>query len=104
MGATVTGNGTAGPWIQRRQPDGQVDTRWAAGGRSTASPVGQRVNLVDLLPQADGSLWVCGNLYGSQGDSTAALWRLKPDGSLDYNFGVGGIWRRPGAEIGRAHV
>ncbi len=102
VGATVTGSGTASPWIQRRQPDGQVDTRWAVGGRSTTSPVGQRVNLVDLLPQADGSLWVSGNLYGTQGDSTAALWRLKPDGSLDYNFGVGGVWRRPGADRSRA--
>lgn len=102
VGATLIGSGTTGPWVQRRQPDGQVDTRWAVGGRSTASPVGQRLNVVDLLPQADGSLWVGGTLYGTQGDSTAALWRLKPDGSLDYGFGVGGVWRRPGADRSRA--
>jgi hypothetical protein len=58
--------------------------------------------VVDLLPQADGSAWVAGNLFGLQGENDAGLWHLKPDGTLDYGFGPGGLWRRPGGERSRA--
>jgi hypothetical protein len=102
VAATTTGSGTSSPMVLRLQPEGVPDVRWGAGGRSIAMPAGQRLVVVDLLPQADGSAWVAGNVYGPRGENEAGLWRLKADGALDYAFGPGGLWRRPGGERSRA--
>jgi hypothetical protein len=102
IAATTAGTGSSSPMVMRLQANGAPDMSWGAGGRSIATPVGQRLMLVDLLPQADGSAWVAGNLFGPQGENDAGLWHLKPDGTLDYGFGPGGLWRRPGGERSRA--
>jgi len=102
VAATTSGSGTSSPMVLRLQPDGVPDMRWGAGGRSIAMPAGQRMMVVDLLPLPDGSAWVAGNLYGPRGENEAGLWRLKADGTLDYAFGPGGLWRRPGGERSRA--
>jgi hypothetical protein len=102
IAATTSAGGTSTPMVQRLLPNGQPDTRWGVAGRSTATPAGQRLMVVDLLPQPDGSAWVTGNLFGPQGESDVGLWHLKPDGALDYGFGMGGLWKRPGGERSRA--
>lgn len=102
VAGTTSGSGISGPALQRLQANGQPDTRWGVGGRSTATLPGQRVMVVDTLPQADGSAWVLGTLIGPQGEGDAGLWRLRQDGALDYGFGVGGVWKRPGTERSRA--
>jgi hypothetical protein len=102
IAATTTGTGSSSPMVMRLQASGLPDPAWGAGGRSIATPVGQRLMVVDLLPQADGSAWVAGNLFGTQGENDAGLWHLKPDGTLDYGFGPGGLWRRAGGERSRA--
>ena len=102
VAGTTSGSGLSSPVIQRLQANGQPDTSWAVGGRSSAMPAGQRLMVVDMLPQADGSAWVTGNLFGPQGESDAGLWHLRPDGALDYGFGFGGLWKRPGGERSRA--
>lgn len=100
-GTTLSG-GVSSSLVQRLRPDGALDAAWAVGGRSTAAPAGQRLMVEDMLPVADGSVWLAGNLIGSQGGNDAGLWRLTPDGGLDYGFGVSGVWRRPGVERSRA--
>lgn len=101
LGFTSLGSNISSPVVMRLQPNGQPDTSWGAAGRSIASPVGQRLMVVDLLPSDDGGAWVTGTLYGSQGENDTGLWRLKPNGALDYGFGIGGLWRRPGSERSR---
>lgn len=98
LAGTTMGSGVSGGIVQRLQPSGALDTAWAVGGRSTAAPVGLRLSVQDMLPTPDGSVWVAGNLIGSQGENDAGLWRLTPDGGLDYGFGVSGVWRRTGPE------
>jgi len=102
IAATTVGGGVSSPVILRLRADGLPDSTWGPGGRNIAAPAGQRLVVADLLPQADGSCWVAGNLIGSQGEQTAALWRLKPDGSLDHGFGAGGVWRRAGGDASRS--
>ena len=102
LAGTTTGSGISSPMVQRLQANGTPDTAWGVGGRSSATPAGQRLMVVDMLPQADGSAWLTGNLIGPQGESEAGLWRLRPDGALDYGFGFGGVWKRPGGERSRA--
>ncbi|HEV8689540.1 MAG TPA: hypothetical protein VGQ91_04525 [Ideonella sp.] len=102
VAGTTSGSGMSSAMVQRLQANGQADFNFAVGGRSSATPVGQRLMVVDMLPQADGSAWVAGNLIGPQGESDAGLWRLRPDGALDYGFGFGGVWKRPGGERSRA--
>jgi hypothetical protein len=102
LAGTTTGSGLSGSIVQRLQPNGTLDTAWAVGGRSTAAPAGQRLTVEDMLPMPDGSVWVAGNLIGPQGGNDAGLWRLTPDGGLDYGFAVSGLWRRPGTERSRA--
>lgn len=101
LGITSLASGTSSPVVQRLQANGLADTSWGAAGRSIASPVGQRLMVVDLLPVADGGAWVTGTLYGSQGENDTGLWRLKPNGALEYAFGAGGLWKRPGPERSR---
>lgn len=102
IAATTVGGGMSSPVVLRLQADGLPDSSWGPAGRSIAAPAGQRLVVADLMPQADGSCWVAGNLIGSQGEQTAALWRIKPDGSLDHGFGTGGVWRRPGGDASRS--
>lgn len=102
VAGTMLGGNPSGPIVQRLQASGLLDAGWAVGGRSTATPAGQRLSVVDMLPMPDGSVWLAGNLIGAQGENDAGLWRLKPDGGLDYGFGIGGLWRRPGPERTRA--
>ncbi|HJV70423.1 hypothetical protein [Ideonella sp.] len=102
LAATTTGTGSSAPLVQRLLPAGQPDNSWGAGGRSIATPAGQRLMVVDLLPQPDGGAWVSANLFGPQGENDAGLWHLKPNGTLDYGFGLGGLWKRPGGERSRA--
>ncbi|HEX5684001.1 MAG TPA: hypothetical protein VFY73_08190 [Ideonella sp.] len=101
LGVTSLATGTSSPMVQRLQANGMADTSWGAAGRSIASPVGQRLMVVDLLPADDGGAWVTGTLYGSQGENDTGLWRLKPNGALEYGFGAGGLWKRPGLERSR---
>lgn len=102
IAATTAGTGNSSPMVMRLQASGAPDPSWGAGGRTIATPAGQRLTLVDLLPQADGGAWVAGHLFGPLGENDAGLWHLKPDGTLDYGFGPGGLWRRPGGERSRA--
>lgn len=101
LGVTSMASGTSSPMVLRLQANGHTDNSWGAAGRSIASPVGQRLMVVDLLPMADGGAWVAGTLYGTQGENDTGLWRLKPNGTLDYGFGAGGLWKRPGPERSR---
>jgi hypothetical protein len=102
IAATTVGGGMSSPVVLRLLADGLPDSSWGPAGRSIAAPAGQRLLVADLLPLADGSCWIAGNLIGSLGEQTAALWRLKPDGSMDYGFGAGGLWRRPGGDASRS--
>jgi hypothetical protein len=101
LAATTSTNGPTGPMVQRLQPSGQPDGSWGAAGRSIAGPTGQRLMVIDMLPRADGSAWVAGNLLDPQGASDAGLWHLRPDGALDYGFGMGGLWKHTGSEHSR---
>ena len=102
LAGTSSASGTPGPVVMRLLPDGAADSAWGAGGRDSAAPPGQRLVVVDLLPMPDGSVWLAGNALASPGGQHAAVWRLKPDGSLDFKFGAGGLWQRPGRERSRA--
>lgn len=98
VAGTSSAQGTSGPVVMRFLPDGRPDPAWGVAGRSSATPPGQRLVVTDLLPLPDGSVWLAGNALASPAGQHAAIWRLKPDGSLDFKLGAGGIWQRPGRD------
>jgi len=102
VAGTSSASGTSGPVVMRFAADGKVDTAWGVGGRSSATPPGQRLVVVDLLPRRDGSVWLAGNALTAPAGQHAAVWRLKPDGSLDFKFGAGGLWQRAGRDRSNA--
>ena len=56
LAGTTTSGAVSGPMLQRLQANGQADFTWGVGSRSTAAPAGQRLMVVDMLPQPDGKI------------------------------------------------
>ena len=94
VGASLAG-GQPQPVIARFAADGNVDLRWGVQGKLQLTPAGVPVKPNDLLPLADGSVLVAGEVTG---DATprAVVFHLNADGSLDRRFGSGGVWQRAG--------
>jgi uncharacterized delta-60 repeat protein len=90
--------GEAQSSVLRLLPDGTPDPAFGKTGRSLAGPTGGELWAYDLLPMADGSALVAGDMQGDDGDDRVTLWRLKPDGQLDTSFGSRGVWQRPGTD------
>lgn len=83
------------PVVARFRADGNVDLAWGVQGKLQITPAGIAIKPNDLLPLADGSVLVAGEVAGVA-TPRAAVFHLKADGSLDQHFGAGGVWQRPG--------
>lgn len=71
---------------------GRPDAAFAANGRAVIAPAGREARATDILPLDDGAAWVTGVVIDAQGGERAAVWRLRPDGTVDLRFGLGGLW------------
>ncbi len=94
VGASLAGNQPQ-PVIARFDADGNADLRWGVQGKVQLTPAGVAVKPNDLLPLADGSVLVAGEVVGVA-IPRAVVFHLNADGSLDRNFGSGGVWLRTG--------
>jgi uncharacterized delta-60 repeat protein len=87
-------NGSADFTIVRYNTDGSLDTNFGNNGIVT-TPIGANYDLATaIVLQPDGKLVVSGS-YNAGGDYDFALVRYNPDGTLDTNFGSGGIATPP---------
>ena len=98
VGATLAGNQPQ-PVIARFLADGNPDLRWGVQGKLQLTPAGVTIKPNDLLPLADGSVLVAGEVVGSAMPQ-AAVFHLGANGALDRGFGNGGVWQRPGDGTG----
>lgn len=77
---------------------GKPDRAYAQSGRSAVQPAGRPARALDLLPMPDGSCYVAGLVTDSNGQERSGWWRLLPDGSVDPQFGLGGLWADSGRD------
>ena len=96
VGASLAGNQPQ-PVIARFLADGNADLHWGVQGKLQLTPAGVAVKPNDLLPLADGSVLVAGEVTGVV-TPRAVVFHLNADGSLDRKFGSGGVWQRPGED------
>ena len=94
VGASLAGNQPQ-PVIARFLADGNADVHWGVQGKLQLTPAGVAVKPNDLLPLADGSVLVAGEITGVA-TPRAVVFHLNADGSLDRKFGSGGVWQRAG--------
>jgi uncharacterized delta-60 repeat protein len=96
----VGGTGGDGPhlfWVLARyNPDGSLDGSFGNGGKvvTNPNPSGDYNEIWDLALQADGKILAAGDMdqtAGSSVDGNFAVARYNTNGTLDTNFGVGGI-------------
>ena len=71
---------------------GRPDRDYATAGRSAAQPAGRAARALDVAPMPDGSAFVAGIVLDDGGQERSGWWRLLPDGSVDRQFGLGGLW------------
>ncbi len=93
VGASLAGNQPQ-PIVARFGVDGNADQHWGVQGKVQLTPAGVAVKPNDVLPLADGSVLVAGEVADLRG-TVAAVFHLNADGSLDRRFGNGGVWMRP---------
>lgn len=79
--------------VMRFTDQGMPDASYAQGGRSATGPAGAQARVSDLLPMPDGSAWVAGMVVEASGNEHSGWWRLLPDGRVDPQFGIGGLWQ-----------
>lgn len=96
VGASLAGNQPQ-PIIARFAPDGSADVHWGVQGKVQLTPAGVALKPNDLLPLADGSVLVAGEVTGLAAPR-AVVFHLDANGALDRRFGSGGVWQRPGGE------
>jgi hypothetical protein len=96
VGASLAGNQPQ-PVIARFLADGNADLHWGVQGKLQLTPAGVAVKPNDLLPLADGSVLVAGEVTGVA-TPRAVVFHLNADGSLDRKFGSGGLWQRAGED------
>ena len=94
VGASLAGNQPQ-PIVARFLADGNADLHWGVQGKLQLTPGGVAVKPNDLLPLADGSVLVAGEVTGVA-TPRAVVFHLNADGSLDRKFGSGGVWQRAG--------
>ena len=94
VGAGLAGNQPQ-PVIARFLADGNADLTWGVQGKLQLTPAGIAIKPNDLLPLADGSVLVAGEVAGTAA-ARAAVFHLNANGALDTKFGTGGVWQRPG--------
>ena len=94
VGASLAGNEPQ-PVIARFLADGNADLRWGVQGKVQITPAGVTLKPNDLLPLADGSVLVAGEVTGVV-IPRAVVFHLDANGALDRHFGTGGVWQRPG--------
>ena len=83
------------PVIARFLADGNADLHWGVQGKLQLTPAGIAIKPNDVLPLADGSVLVAGEVAGIA-TAHAAVFHLNANGALDTKFGNGGVWQRPG--------
>ena len=85
-----SGSTTENVAVVRYNPNGTLDTNFDGDG--IVSPLlGADAEAIDLLRQPDGKILVAGHIYNSQTGWDILLFRLNANGSLDQNFGTGGV-------------
>ena len=94
VGAGLAGNQPQ-PVIARFGADGNADLHWGVQGKLQLTPAGVAVKPNDVLPLADGSVLVAGEVTGVA-TPRAVVFHLNANGALDRQFGTGGVWQRPG--------
>jgi len=92
VGASLAGNQPQ-PVIARFKADGNADLGWGVQGKLQLTPAGIAIKPNDLLPLADGSVLVAGEVTGVA-TPRAAVFHVNANGALDRNFGAGGVWQR----------
>lgn len=95
LGGGTLMNGRYEDVVLRRLPDGSPDPDFGTAGVALLD-FPNPANIVDLAVQPDGGVVVAGELY-NDGITRIHLARLKPDGSIDRNFGDGGMAKGPAA-------
>jgi len=93
VGASLAGNQPQ-PIVVRFTAAGDADPHWGVQGKVQLTPAGVSIKPNDLLPLADGSVLVAGEVTGLAAPR-AAVFHLNANGSLDRNFGTAGVWQRP---------
>ena len=96
VGATVAGNQPQ-PVVARFLANGNADLHWGVQGQLQLTPAGIAIKPNDLLPLADGSVLVAGEVTGVV-VPRAVVFHLDARGALDRQFGTGGVWQRPGED------
>jgi len=94
VGAGLAGNQPQ-PVVARFLANGNPDLHWGVQGKLQLTPGGVAIKPNDLLPLADGSVLVAGEVTGTA-TPRAAVFHLDANGALDPHFGSGGVWQRPG--------
>ncbi len=92
----ATGATVAGDWlVVRHAPDGGLDPGFGTGGFVTRDFFGGNDQALAVAIQpGDGRILVAGAIEGPLGDHDFGLVRYRADGSLDPDFGFGGIAKR----------
>lgn len=75
--------------VTRFNADGSLDTTFSGDGYFTLTGVGQYGSAQAVAIQSDGKIVVAGG--AGDGNSTAFIFRLEPDGDLDPTFSADGI-------------
>lgn len=89
----VAGAGGGGIALARYNADGSLDESFDDDGLQVIGPIGQGASALDLAMGADGDLLLAGRTadFDSDVESDFLLARVNGDGSLDEDFGDGGI-------------
>lgn len=79
--------------IARFNSDGSLDTGFGNGGKVITDFENGGDEAIAISLQSDGHMLVAGRSTHSVADEDLAVARYNPDGTLDTNFGVGGMLR-----------
>ena len=77
--------------LVRYNVDGSLDNSFGTSGKVTTDFGGSLDGAYDLAIQADGKIIAAGRNYDSTGSGGLAMARYNADGTLDTDFGTGGI-------------
>jgi uncharacterized delta-60 repeat protein len=102
IGATTVGAGDADIAIVRYSADGVVDTSFGTDGKVVTSLGPRADDVIDAALAPDGSMLVAGRTCSPAPPCHGFVGRLRPDGTLDPDFGEAGVVATSGLPVGLA--